>query len=125
MSNIFDALQRAEAESSGAEGPGLALATELLRSAEQRMRESALNAEQQPGADAFDANPPAPATEDMEGSMRTLRLRQPRTWSAAPCCLSRFGERATWFPLQRKEVWAQKSFVFWLSACVSFVRIAP
>ena len=66
MSNIFDALQRAEAENSGAEGPGLALATELLRSAEQKIRESALNAEQQPGADAFDANPPAPATEDME-----------------------------------------------------------
>jgi len=66
MSNIFDALQRAEAENSGAEGPGLALATELLRSAEQKMRDSALNAEQRPCADAFDSNPPAPATEDME-----------------------------------------------------------
>src|ERR1035437_575828 len=64
MSNIFDALQRAEAENSGAEGPGFALATELLRSAEQKMRESALNAEQQPSADAFDANPPAPASPD-------------------------------------------------------------
>src|ERR1017187_1002151 len=66
MSNIFDALQRAEAENSGAEGPGLALATELLRSAEQKMRDSALNAEQRPCADAFDSNPPAPATKDME-----------------------------------------------------------
>ena len=66
MSNIFDALQRAEAENAGVEGPGLALATELLRSAEQKMRGSALNAGQQPSVDAFDAHPPAPATEDME-----------------------------------------------------------
>ena len=67
MGNIFDALQRAEAENAGAEGPGLALATELLRSAEQKMRGSALNVEQQPSIDAFDANPPAPpSTEDVE-----------------------------------------------------------
>src|ERR1017187_9789343 len=64
MSNIFDALQRAEAENAGVEGSGFALATELLRSSEQKMRESALNAEQQPSADAFDANPPAPASPD-------------------------------------------------------------
>ena len=61
MSNIFDALQRAEAENAGSEGSGLALATELLRSAEQKMRESGLNVEQQPRVDAFDADPPAPA----------------------------------------------------------------
>jgi capsular exopolysaccharide synthesis family protein len=66
MSNIFDALQRAESENAGTEGPGLALATELLRSAEQRMRESALNSEQQPNEDAFDANPPAPASTGVE-----------------------------------------------------------
>jgi capsular exopolysaccharide synthesis family protein len=66
MSNIFDALQRAETENAGSEGPGLALATELLRSAEQKMRESGLNVEQQPRVDAFDANPPAPATEEIE-----------------------------------------------------------
>jgi capsular exopolysaccharide synthesis family protein len=68
MSNIFDALQRAEAENAGAEGPGLSLslATELLRSAELKLRESAPTLEQ-PSVDAFDANPPAPvSTEDVE-----------------------------------------------------------
>src|SRR6202163_2594480 len=67
MSHIFDALQRAEAENVGAEGSGLSLATELLRSAELNVRESVLNVDQQPSIDAFDANPPAPAsTEDVE-----------------------------------------------------------
>jgi capsular exopolysaccharide synthesis family protein len=66
MSNIFDALQRAEAENAGGEGAGLALATELLRSAEQKMRDSGLNIEPQPNANAFDADPPSPATEDVE-----------------------------------------------------------
>ena len=64
MSNIFDALQRAEAESAGAGGLDLSLATELLRSAERKMRESALVVEQQPKIDAFDANPPAPTSPD-------------------------------------------------------------
>jgi capsular exopolysaccharide synthesis family protein len=62
MSNIFDALQRAEAESAGTDVPGWALATELLRSSEQKVRESAPTIEQQPSADAFDANPPAPTS---------------------------------------------------------------
>ena len=62
MSNIFDALQRAQGENAGADGLGLALATELLRSAEQRMRDSALMVEPQPSVDAFDANPPAAAS---------------------------------------------------------------
>jgi capsular exopolysaccharide synthesis family protein len=67
MSNIFDALQRAEAENAGAEGPGLSVATELLRSAELKLRESAPTLDQQPSVDAFDANPPAPASaEDIE-----------------------------------------------------------
>jgi capsular exopolysaccharide synthesis family protein len=64
MSNIFDALQRAEAESAGAGHLDLSLATELLRSAELKMRESALVVEQQPKIDAFDANPPAPTSPD-------------------------------------------------------------
>src|SRR5579864_4612987 len=62
MSNIFDALQRAEAESAGTEVPGWALATELLRSAEQKVRETVPTLEPQPSADAFDANPPAPTS---------------------------------------------------------------
>jgi capsular exopolysaccharide synthesis family protein len=64
MSNIFDALQRAEAESAGAGHLDLSLATELLRSAELKMRESALVVEQQPKIDSFDANPPAPTSPD-------------------------------------------------------------
>lgn len=67
MSNIFDALQRAEAESAGAESPGLLLAPELLQAAEQKMRGSALNVEQPPSFDTFEASPAAPAsTEDLE-----------------------------------------------------------
>jgi Mrp family chromosome partitioning ATPase len=46
MSNIFDALQRAELENSGAEGPSLALATELLQAAEQKLRDSGTLVEQ-------------------------------------------------------------------------------
>ena len=40
MSNIFDALQRAESESSGTETPRFSLATELLQAAERKMREA-------------------------------------------------------------------------------------
>ena len=67
MSNIFDALQRAEGGNAGADGSGLLLATELLQVAEQKMRGSALSAEQQPSIEAFDADPPTRAsTEDLE-----------------------------------------------------------
>jgi capsular exopolysaccharide synthesis family protein len=66
MSNIFDALQRAETEKSGSESPGLALATELLQSAEQKMRASALEVVPQLRVDAFDAKPTAPAAEGIE-----------------------------------------------------------
>jgi capsular exopolysaccharide synthesis family protein len=41
MSHIFDALQRAESESTGAESPRFSLATELLQAAEQKIREAA------------------------------------------------------------------------------------
>ena len=40
MSHIFDALQRAESESAGAESPTFSLATELLQAAEQKIREA-------------------------------------------------------------------------------------
>src|SRR5271169_440501 len=45
MSHIFDALQRAESESTGAESPMFALATELLHAAEQKMRVTSANVE--------------------------------------------------------------------------------
>ncbi len=66
MSNIFDALQRAESENTGAgnlSSSSLALATELLQAAELKMRGSVL-AEQQPRVEAFDANPPAPTSPE-------------------------------------------------------------
>jgi capsular exopolysaccharide synthesis family protein len=67
MSNIFDALQRAEGGNAGANGSGLLLATELLQAAEQKTRGSALNVEQQPSIEEFDADPPTQAsTEDIE-----------------------------------------------------------
>jgi capsular exopolysaccharide synthesis family protein len=67
MSNIFDALQRAEGGSAAADGSGLLLATELLQAAEQKMRGSALGVEQQPSNESFDTDPPTPAsTEDIE-----------------------------------------------------------
>ena len=46
MSNIFDALQRAESESAGSKGATFSLATELLQAGEKKMRESALKVEQ-------------------------------------------------------------------------------
>ncbi len=67
MSNIFDALQRAEGENAAADSSGLLLATELLQATEDKMRRSARIVEQSPSFESFDANPPAPASpEDME-----------------------------------------------------------
>src|ERR1700735_859545 len=65
MSNIFDALQRAELENSGSEGPTLALASELLQAAEQKLRDSAAVPEKPANRDAFDSDPAAPL-EDLE-----------------------------------------------------------
>jgi capsular exopolysaccharide synthesis family protein len=65
MSNIFDALQRAELENSGSEGPTLALASELLQAAEQKLRDFAPSVEQPAHRDAFDSDPAAPL-EDLE-----------------------------------------------------------
>ena len=66
MSNIFDALQRAELENSGSEGTTtLAFASELLQAAEQKLRDSAPTVEQPAHRDAFDTDPAAPL-EDLE-----------------------------------------------------------
>jgi len=65
MSNIFDALQRAELENSGSEGPTLTLASELFQAAEQTLRDSAPIVEQPANRDAFDTDPAAPL-EDLE-----------------------------------------------------------
>ena len=55
MSHIFDALQRAESESSGVDSSAISLATELLQAAEQKIRaETRPTREQQPSADSFE-----------------------------------------------------------------------
>jgi capsular exopolysaccharide synthesis family protein len=67
MSHIFDALQRAESESAGAESPMFSLATELLQAAEQKMRvadtvieqHASADGEQHRGAESLDSNPAA------------------------------------------------------------------
>src|SRR5579864_4488165 len=69
MSNLFDALRRADAENSGLDGgSGLALATELLQSAEEKEKriEPASTPKPQFEADAFEvnSNPPAPSVGD-------------------------------------------------------------
>ena len=58
MSNIFDALQRAESETTGTEKPTFSLATELLQVAEQKMRDAGSNGKQHAGAETFDPPPP-------------------------------------------------------------------
>jgi capsular exopolysaccharide synthesis family protein len=63
MSNIFDALQQAELENSGSGGPTLALASELLQAAEQKLRDSATIVEQPANRDAFDTDPAAPLVD--------------------------------------------------------------
>src|SRR3984957_58821 len=67
MSNIFDALQRAEGGNAGPGGSGLFLATEWLQGAEQKMRGTAFSVQQQHRIEAFDTDPPTRAsTEDIE-----------------------------------------------------------
>src|SRR5580704_9107927 len=67
MSNIFDALQRAEGENVVDDGFGLLLATELLQAAEQKIRRSAQTVAPLPSFESFAADPPAPAsTEGLE-----------------------------------------------------------
>jgi capsular exopolysaccharide synthesis family protein len=71
MSNIFDALQRAESESSGSNSSTLTLATELLQAAERKLREAGIVVEPpavpaMPASDnSFDPNPPA-LVEEMD-----------------------------------------------------------
>jgi capsular exopolysaccharide synthesis family protein len=66
MSNIFDALQRAESERSDGRTSTLTLATELLQAAEQKLRDSSVIVEPPPsqaGDDSLVANPSALVNE--------------------------------------------------------------
>jgi len=68
MSNIFDALQRAELETYGDREYTLTLATDLLQAAEQKLRESSAVVEQPAppaGFDSFDLSGSTPA-EDLD-----------------------------------------------------------
>jgi capsular exopolysaccharide synthesis family protein len=67
MSHIFDALQRAESESTGAETPTFALATELLQAAEQKI----CDASRQPAA--AESFAPAPAAELPQAAEQKVR----------------------------------------------------
>src|SRR5260370_41818794 len=69
MSNIFDALQRAESEGSEGKGSALTLATELLQAAEQKLRDSSVIVEPRATSASEDSfaivEPPAnPASGD-------------------------------------------------------------
>jgi capsular exopolysaccharide synthesis family protein len=62
MSNIFDALQRAESEGSEGKSSTLTLATELLQAAEQKLRDSGAILEPPASPESYesvDATPPA------------------------------------------------------------------
>ena len=85
MSNIFDALQRAETESSGREGS--AFVTELLESAELKIRESGPKVvELSSGADECELNPSTPVDGDFERCpVLSISMAQARRLvSAAP-----------------------------------------
>lgn len=64
MSHIFDALQRAESESAGADSPRFSLATELLQAAEEKMREAAAGKEHA----QVEASDPSSATELLQAA---------------------------------------------------------
>jgi capsular exopolysaccharide synthesis family protein len=67
MSHIFDALQRAESESVGTEGPTFSVATELLQAAERKMREVPTMSQPRAIADSFDStSSPATSSIDLE-----------------------------------------------------------
>jgi capsular exopolysaccharide synthesis family protein len=66
MSNIFDALQRAESESSDGKSSTLTLATELLQAAEQKLRDSGAIVDppaSRASEDSVDSTPAAPLDE--------------------------------------------------------------
>jgi len=69
MSNIFDALQRAESESSGTESPRFSLATELLQAAERKMREAVAGHSQ----DQVESSSPISAAELLQAAEQKMR----------------------------------------------------
>ena len=61
MSNIFDALRRAESESSDGKSSTLTLATELLQAAEQKLRDSGAIVDPPASPESADAFEPTPS----------------------------------------------------------------
>ena len=72
MSNIFDALQRAETESSGREGS--ALVTELLESAELKIRGASLKVEPFSSEEISDARRGVPQWHNNRADPHTCEL---------------------------------------------------
>jgi Mrp family chromosome partitioning ATPase len=83
MSNIFDALQRAESESSGSESPRFSLATELLQAAEQKMRE-ADRAEPQTRVESSSPTSAAELLRAADRKMRSIVNQSTRVESVEP-----------------------------------------
>jgi capsular exopolysaccharide synthesis family protein len=83
MSNIFDALQRAESESSGSESPRFSLATELLQAAEQKMRE-ADRAEPQTRVESSSPTSAAELLRAADRKMRSIVNQPARVESVEP-----------------------------------------
>jgi capsular exopolysaccharide synthesis family protein len=83
MSHIFDALQRAESESTGADSAALSLATELLQAAEQRMREAGAG-QQHARSESFDPTSAAELRQAAEQPMQGTEPGQERARADSP-----------------------------------------
>ncbi len=93
MSHIFDALQRAESESTGAESPRFSLATELLQAAEQKIRETAAGNQHA----QVESSSPVSATELLQAAEQRMHetavgTQQPTASSDPTPAASPFGD---------------------------------
>src|SRR4029077_9198203 len=80
MSNIFDALQRAELDGSDGKSSTLTLATELLQAAEQKLRDSGDILPEPPATpasdDSFGPGPSAPQDELVRCPILPVSIRE-------------------------------------------------
>ena len=98
MSNIFDALQRAESEGSDSKSSTLTLATELLQAAEQKLRDSGAILEPAvgPASDASLASTPAVPLDELD---------------RCPVLPVSIREDSRLVSLGKREAWEQRSSV--------------
>jgi hypothetical protein len=79
MSNIFDALQRAESDGSEGKSSTLTLATELLEAAEQKLRDSGSILEplaRPESTDSFEPTPAVPSDEMERCPVLPVKIRE-------------------------------------------------